>query len=135
MEDSAALAGGIAAVLSALATFAGMWLARRAQRNTDQDRDTERRKEYLGQLQTWSADIYAEKDRMLDQAREDCERRIAELTREWADRTRAAGERHQQALRDLEVRLRAQLFSAQAREDYYRRAAEGGLRPGERPPP
>jgi hypothetical protein len=122
--DSVALAGVLAAVLSGLATLAGIWIAQRAQHHTNTERDLDRKREYLSQLQSWSADINAEKDRMLAAERVDCDRRLDQ-----------ARQQHRQEARGLELSWRAKVHAQARLTDYWQRAADGRLEPGEQPPP
>ena len=127
---SAALATAVAALLSALGGLAGFWLAKRTADRTGQaERDAETGP-YLERLQQWSAQIYAEKDRMLDECLRRCTEQVALVRAECdaeLDRTRVA---HTRALEDLRIQTRAQVIGAQQREDHWRRAAQGQLRRG-----
>ena len=138
----ATLAGAIAAVLSALATLAGVRLAGRASANAERAKQAEDRRQaagdydgYLERLQAWSTDIYAEKDRMIDDQAQRYQARLAEAEADCDRRLERLRLETSRTLRQEQVQMRAQVLTAQSRERYWYRAAQGRPIPGERPPP
>lgn len=127
--------GGIAALISAVTGIATWQLAHRAQLTAQRRQDAIDRAPYIEQLQAWSWRTIQEAEQRAKAAERECDERIKRERADCADRIRGVREDADHKLRDLQAQVGARVLAAERREDYWRRAYNGELGEGERPPP